>query len=500
MDLAAFGNKHVGTAEGAMAGDYVRGRMEMMGLADVHFESFQFPRQDIQNAAVAVTVDGAPQTPGADAFDGTGAGHVDADVVYVGFGTASELAGKNITGKIALVDRSTQTHRSIQYLNLVNAGASAMLYVSMTTGNLRQVGSVRLSGGTAMGAIPAVTIGNDDGALLEQAIMMGKTVHAVIDVAATSTPAMGRNVIGRVVGSDAAGPQIIIGAHYDTWFTGSVDNGGGTAALLALAARRAKESQPRCTLIFIAYDGEEVGLYGGYDYLRKHHVLANDPILAVVNFEMPASLDAATLGLARSNVSGLDQALSSAGLPHLYPFYVGMDLVPQIFAGVIPTDIQGIYRSGVPTATTAVDTAYYHTTSDTPDKVDIKMLAKAVDEFDSALDRLMALPLSSFSAPDPKLWRATLAVQPRQAADPLVVGATLTDSTGAPQAGVTATANLFVDDFFDAGTQTATTDSAGRASFTFPASAAAMGSGNRFVHMTAGPMWPLVEAIAPVSQ
>src|SRR5215831_8447639 len=197
-DLAAFGNKHVGTPAGAQAGDYVRGRMESIGLADVHFESFQFPRQDIQSATVGVTVNGAASAPGADAFDGTGAGHADADVVYVGYGTAEELAGKNITGKIALVDRSTQTHRSIQFLNLVNAGATAMLYVSMTTGNLRQVGSVRLSGGTAMGAIPAVTIGSDDGVALEQAITAGKTVHAVIDVAATSTPAMGRNVIGRI--------------------------------------------------------------------------------------------------------------------------------------------------------------------------------------------------------------------------------------------------------------------------------------------------------------
>src|SRR5262245_35085862 len=88
MDLAGFGNKHVGTPAGTMAGEYVRGRMEAMGLADVHFESFQFPRQDITSATVNVTVDGAPSAPGADGFDGTGAGHADADVIYVGYATA----------------------------------------------------------------------------------------------------------------------------------------------------------------------------------------------------------------------------------------------------------------------------------------------------------------------------------------------------------------------------------------------------------------------------
>src|SRR5262249_11608051 len=220
-DLAAFGNKHVGTPAGAQTGDYVRGRMESIGLSGVHFEQFEFPRQDISSASVSVTIAGAPSTPGADAFDGTGAGHADADVVYVGYATDQELAGKDIHGKIALVDRSTQTHRSVQYANLGRAGAAAMLYVSMTPGNLRQVGSVRLSGGTAMGAIPAVTIGHDDGAALEAAVQAGQTVHAVIDVAATSSVGTGRNVIGRVIGRDAAGPQIVIGAHYDTWFTGS---------------------------------------------------------------------------------------------------------------------------------------------------------------------------------------------------------------------------------------------------------------------------------------
>src|SRR5262249_43174406 len=141
-----------------------------------------------------------------------------------------------------------------------------------------------------------------------------------------------------------------------------------------------------------------------------------------------------------------------------------------------------------------------HTVEDTPEKVDTKMLAHAVDDFDSALDRLMSIDLHAFAAPDPKLWRAQVAVQPHAPADPLVVAVTLTDATGAPQTNTAVQANLSVDAFFDAGPQPVTTDGAGHATFPFPAQAATQGSGNRFVHVTAGPMWPLVEAIAPVSQ
>jgi hypothetical protein len=38
-DLAAFGNKHVGTEPGRQAGEYVFAQMQKLGLTDVHTES-----------------------------------------------------------------------------------------------------------------------------------------------------------------------------------------------------------------------------------------------------------------------------------------------------------------------------------------------------------------------------------------------------------------------------------------------------------------------------
>src|SRR5439155_21068961 len=68
----------------------------------------------------------------------------------------------------------------------------------------------------------------------------------------------------------------------------------------------------------------------------------------------------------------LDTSLQQAGLGFIYTVYAGLELVAQLLGGIIPTDIQGIYRSGVPTVSTAVNGPYYHTTEDTPDKVDRK--------------------------------------------------------------------------------------------------------------------------------
>jgi aminopeptidase YwaD len=494
--LAGFGQKRVGTPGGQQAGEYVSSRMTMAGLQDVHYESFQFPRYDVQSGTLTVTIAGTQAPMGFDVFEASAAGHVTGNAVYVHSATDSDLAGVDLTGKVALVDRNSFYHRSTQLANVVGRGALAMLYVSAAQDNLRQVGSVR-RGWESMVPAPAITIGKNDGDVIKNALAASKPVTVAVDVQAQSVPATGRNVIGRIPGRDARG-QILIGAHYDTWFTGSSDNGSGIAELLALAARRVQKDRPRYTLVFVAYDGEEVALYGGYDYLRKHRVLTADPILAVLNFEMPSARDTTTFGLARSNVPLLDEALVASGLSMLYSLYVSLDLVPQLFGGIIPTDIQGIYRAGVPTVSTAVDSPYYHTTADTPDKVDTDVLAKSVDEFDATLDKLLAQEPSGFEVLDPKLWRGQATLHPRTAADPVVVDVTITDAMGTPQANAPVNATLLVDDFFSAATSSGTTDGAGKGTLSFPANAAQQGSGHRFVHLGAGPMYPLVEIIVAI--
>jgi aminopeptidase YwaD len=495
MELAAFGNKHVGTDAGAATATYLVGRMKQLGLADVHLESFQFPRQDVTASSLSVSIDGAASTPGFDVFEASGAGHADGAVVWCNTAKDDDLKNLDLTGKVALVVRDPNFHRAAQYHNVTQKGAVAMLYLSIAPGNLRQVGSVRLTFEGA-GTIPAVTIGADDGATIQSAVMAGKTVRATIDVQATSTPAVGNNVVGRIAGRQEG--EIVLGAHYDTWFTGSTDNGSGVAELLALAGLRAHAGRPRYTLVFVAYDGEEVALYGGYAFLRKHHVVDKEPLLAVLNFETPSAKSATLLGLGRSNQPVIDTALQGAGLGFIYTLYAGLELVAELLGGIIPTDIQGTYRSGVPTVSTAVTGPYYHTTEDTPDKVDLSLLADSTDGFNSALTALLADDTAGFAVPDPKLWTAAVTVAPRAAGDAVQVAATVRDGSGAAQAGAAASAMLLVDDFFLAGSASGTTDGSGQVTFSFTAAQASQGAGNRYLHVTAGTTYPLVEQIVAV--
>jgi len=388
---------------------------------------------------------------------------------------------------LALVDRNPLYHRSTQYHNVAAAGAAALIQVSTAPSNLPQVGSIRRAW-EAIGPIPAVSIGALDGHVVRAALLAGEPVHARVAVAAQVARGVGQNVLGYVPG--LGDDTIVVGAHFDTWFAGSSDNGGGVAAMLALAARRVHHPG-RHSLCFVAWDGEEIALYGGYHFLRRHP----DRLLAVIDFGTPSALGAQAYGVARSNHAPLEDAIVDVGLHELFALNVPMDLVAELFGGVIPTDVQGLYRSGSPAVATAVDAPYYHTAEDTPDKVDLPRLEETVLAFDRAIERLMTVPPERFAVRDPALWRAE--VRPRVRDDDLFVEVQVRDAAGRPQRDATVEAVLFADDFFEIATARTRSDGDGMARLTL-VGVAHTGDGPRFLHVSAGPRWPLVEVVRPV--
>jgi Zn-dependent M28 family amino/carboxypeptidase len=483
--LAGMGQKQAGTPASMMAAAYIQNRFTEIGLSNIHVEQFGFPRWELQSSSLGVTVDGVAMSPGYDVFESSGSGTASGEVVYVGDASDASLTGVDLTNKIAMVERVPSFHRSSQLRNVAAKGATAMLYLSIAPDNLRQVGSVRYDWESA-DPIPAITIGADDAATIKAAFAAQKPVTAAISVVATITPSTGTNVVGVIEGE--VPEQVLCGAHYDTWFTGSSDNGSGIAELIEVAHRRVQRGKPHFTTVFVAYDGEEIGLYGGYDYNHKHSIVNGESILAVLNFESPSANDADVAGLAHSNQSKLDDALQRAHLRSLYATYTGLEVVPQLFGGIIPTDIQGDYRAGIPTASTAVTNPYYHTMADTPDKVDLGLLAESIDDFDLAITNLNALDPHDLAMDDPTLWKAT--VMPGATASIQV-----TDASGVPQANAIVKASVLVDDFTMSDRQVAMTDANGMATVTFTPGALQAGAGNRFLHVTAGPVYPLVEKI-----
>ncbi len=77
----------------------------------------------------------------------------------------------------------------------------------------------------------------------------------------------GCNIEATLQGEEADGP-IVVGAHYDSVTTGAADdNGSGTATVMEIARQLAGRKLKK-SVRFVAFDQEELGLYGSAAYVK----------------------------------------------------------------------------------------------------------------------------------------------------------------------------------------------------------------------------------------
>ena len=107
-----------------------------------------------------------------------------------------------------------------------------------------------------------------------------------------------RNVLGLIRGGDPtlANEVVLVTAHHDhngsdgdDVFNGADDDGSGTVALLEIAEAYASAKKegltPRRSILFAAWDAEERGLLGAWQYAEKPLMDQND-LVAVLNMDM----------------------------------------------------------------------------------------------------------------------------------------------------------------------------------------------------------------------
>jgi carboxypeptidase Q len=81
------------------------------------------------------------------------------------------------------------------------------------------------------------------------------------------------NIIGEIPGTDKADEVVMIGAHFDSWHTGTgaTDNASGSAVMMeALRILKAARLPLRRTVRIALWTGEEQGLFGSQAYVREH--------------------------------------------------------------------------------------------------------------------------------------------------------------------------------------------------------------------------------------
>lgn len=221
-----------------------------------------------------------------------------------------------------------------------------------------------------------------------------------------------RNVVGLLPASVPSDEYIVIGAHYDhlgklghTIYPGADDNASGVTALLSIArmfcAMKADGAGPRKNLIFVAFDGKELGMAGSRWFVR-HLPVPRSKITAMVNLDMLGT-DLVPPGRNREYLF----AIGENTLPETYQghlaylcrraaykldldltFYGSRDFYKMMYE---TSDQQPFARAGIP-AVLFTSAFHQHTLkrSDTPAIIDYPLLRKRTLVIFNFINRLCA--------------------------------------------------------------------------------------------------------------
>ena len=121
--------------------------------------------------------------------------------------------------------------------------------------------------------IPAGALTVPDAEQLARILRRGQpvTMHLTL-VSQVRQGGQSGNVIAEVPGRDPSLPPILVGGHLDSWDlgTGAIDDGAGVAITTAAAKRIMDAGRPLRTIRVVWFGAEEVGLFGGLDYQKRH--------------------------------------------------------------------------------------------------------------------------------------------------------------------------------------------------------------------------------------
>ena len=167
---------------------------------------------------------------------------------------------------------------------LIDEGVVATMSISSwNDGIVRVMGGGSRKAGESVG-VPALVMMAEHYNTVMRAIERKETVRLRINVDARfldEANQPGYNTIAEIPGT---GPQknevVMLGAHMDSWHTGSGanDNGAGVAVMMeAMRILKAVGARPNRTIRVALWTGEEQGLIGSQDYVAKHFAKYPEP-------------------------------------------------------------------------------------------------------------------------------------------------------------------------------------------------------------------------------
>jgi hypothetical protein len=386
-----IGPRLAGTEAEARARAWAVERLRALGFSNVRIETFDMPVW-VRGEERAEIVAPFPQPLVVTALGNSGATPargLTADVV--GFDTVEDLErapDASVRGKIVFVSHAmvaTPDGSGYGYYGRARRegpsiasrkGAAGIVIRSIGTDYHRNPHTGVQTWAEGVRPIPAAALSIPDAEQLQR--ILRRAGNRAVRMSLTLTPRMigtrqSGTVIAEVPGRDPSEGIVLVGGHLDSWDlgTGAIDDGAGVAITTAAAHAIMRAGRPLRTIRVVWFGAEEVGLFGGLDYLRRH------------GGENHAAIAESDFGADR--VWRFDSRLNAAARPvvdEIARLLFPLGIVRGSVTEASGSDIGPLSASGVPTLQLRQDgTRYFdlhHTPDDTLDKIDPAQLRQNV--------------------------------------------------------------------------------------------------------------------------
>ena len=397
----------VGTPGALCAAEYIAGEFRAIGLEPTGPETNYFQTFSIRKGADlgpdnSLVVDGTSYTVGTDwtPLGFSASDQLEGTLVFGGHGLSSPGneadadARIDIEGRVVVLEWgdpdaphgvSMRGDPHFKATVAAGRGASGVLVLAPAGMPLPDLAEETR---TAL-ALPVAVVAGSRAEALRAAAHQGAHVSLGTDVRETRADA--RNVVGVLPGSDPMlrDEYVIVGAHFDHLgfggegslapdarevHNGADDNASGTAALIEIARALAAGPHPDRSVIFLAFTGEERGLWGSAHFVAEPTIDLESAV-AMLNLDMVGRVDGDALtvfgfGTAAEWDAIVDEANATLSTP------LAIAKAPD---GYGPSDHSSFYAEGIPVLHFFSNThADYHRPSDDWPKINGEGIQRVV--------------------------------------------------------------------------------------------------------------------------
>ena len=306
----ANGWRSAGSDSEHATADYLVKEWNNIGLQNVdklasQCDKFQFNSSSMKIADSDVDFHGNDQeaveagTNGPASYQVNGTdGDLTAEIVDCGTGFEADYDGKDVEGKIALVqvDQSNEAWIDVYMEQAHKEGAAAI--VTWANSGYGEAGTftTNVQDVCSSDLLPTAAISADQAKKVKKAIKDGHTECTLnIDAEMVDDGGTTYNVVGMIPGKNHD-QKVIIAGHYDKYWYGFQDDCCAISLVAAIAkAMVDSEYEPENDIYFIAHGAEEWGVTdsqfdwttGAWGVCEEHSDVA-DNCLALINCELPA--------------------------------------------------------------------------------------------------------------------------------------------------------------------------------------------------------------------